>query len=399
MPRICLTAAILLLVCRAAFGVTLSPGDFLVAQRGGWSVVSSVTGESDEAALPFTYRRVQGMEIASSGSIFIGQPNGLITRINPTSGKSLSGVVPGVVDYVDGFALLDDETLLISDSGKLFTWEFLSNSTTELDVGLMTSFGVARADNGDLLVEGYEQLEGSDGSVSLGRQGVFRLGLDSLTPELVLEATPPGVSYGAWVETRSDGKFYTLERNARDIVLADPATGEQSVVFAYLEYYGLVTDMAVGPDDKLWILISSQYYYLDDDGNLVWPGDWPTSTHFAIAAVPGDYVDPQTPIPADINGDGSVDAKDYAAWTSQYGWRLSRGSGTFGTTANAADVNSDYYVDAADYTIWRDAVSGGVSHSGIPEPRTIVLTILSSIPCLAQRRRPSNISTIPPLMF
>jgi len=61
--------------------------------------------------------------------------------------------------------------------------------------------------------------------------------------------------------------------------------------------------------------------------------------------LPGDDADAVFSLvrPGDYDGDGEVNADDYAVWQLD-----------FGTSLTAADGNSDGIVDAADYAIWRD---------------------------------------------
>lgn len=70
--------------------------------------------------------------------------------------------------------------------------------------------------------------------------------------------------------------------------------------------------------------------------------------------------------PGDYNGDGVVDALDYAVWTSQ-----------FGSNRYDADGNGDGRVNLADYTVWRNHLAASmlpILHSlNVPEPATAAL--------------------------
>jgi hypothetical protein len=76
--------------------------------------------------------------------------------------------------------------------------------------------------------------------------------------------------------------------------------------------------------------------------------------------------------PGDYNGDGHVDASDYAVWR-----------GAFGTNNPSADGNGNGVVDAADYVIWRDhasaAGSGAVLSQAVPEPSTLLMVVICVI--------------------
>jgi hypothetical protein len=75
--------------------------------------------------------------------------------------------------------------------------------------------------------------------------------------------------------------------------------------------------------------------------------------------------------PGDYNGDGLVDANDFAAWRS-----------TFGSTADAsADGNGDGIVDAVDYAVWRKnrtSTGAGSTTTGpasVPEPEALAFVM------------------------
>ena len=83
--------------------------------------------------------------------------------------------------------------------------------------------------------------------------------------------------------------------------------------------------------------------------------------------------------PGDYNGDGNVDAGDYAVWR-----------GAFGTTNAYADGNRDGQVDAADYVLWRQhsqaEAASGVGGTAIPEPSSLLLVITQLLALSARRR-------------
>lgn len=103
-------------------------------------------------------------------------------------------------------------------------------------------------------------------------------------------------------------------------------------------------------------------------GGLPMLGVWDDLTSVAIGSdVVGDY-----------DGDGDVDADDYADWKASFG----------STTDLDADGSSNSIIDAADYTIWRDALAGGEgSATQIPEPAAALLVALAVCLGFTGRRR------------
>lgn len=84
-----------------------------------------------------------------------------------------------------------------------------------------------------------------------------------------------------------------------------------------------------------------------------------------VASLPGDY-----------NGDGTVDAADYAVWRDSLGKQLPLGTG--------ADGDGDGTIGQSDYDYWRSRFgnSGGAASqptSAVPEPVTAILALLAGI--------------------
>jgi hypothetical protein len=84
--------------------------------------------------------------------------------------------------------------------------------------------------------------------------------------------------------------------------------------------------------------------------------------------------------PCDFNGNGQIDAADYALWRDTLGQAVAHGSG--------ADANGDGLVDATDYNLWKahfgaafgigaggGAGAGAAGHS-VPEPATCTLVVI-----------------------
>jgi hypothetical protein len=79
----------------------------------------------------------------------------------------------------------------------------------------------------------------------------------------------------------------------------------------------------------------------------------------------------------DANGDGHVDATDYALWFNNYG---ASGRGVEG------DMNGDWSVDATDYALWFNNYGAGGAN-GVPEPATLALLALGAAAIVRRRTR------------
>lgn len=87
-------------------------------------------------------------------------------------------------------------------------------------------------------------------------------------------------------------------------------------------------------------------------------------------------------VAGDFDGNGLVDADDYAVWQNSFG---QTGAGL------AADANLNGVVDAGDYTIWRDHANlpgaGALSGGAVPEPYSLVLLAVAGITIFLYRGR------------
>jgi prepilin-type N-terminal cleavage/methylation domain-containing protein/prepilin-type processing-associated H-X9-DG protein len=102
------------------------------------------------------------------------------------------------------------------------------------------------------------------------------------------------------------------------------------------------------------------------------------------------------PQPGDYDGNGTVDAADYARWRAEFGQSVVAGSG--------ADGDGNGVVDAADYILWRayfgtlteaDLLAQTSSISTLPEPATggcaTAALVLSAFALRGPRRRTQNV--------
>lgn len=99
----------------------------------------------------------------------------------------------------------------------------------------------------------------------------------------------------------------------------------------------------------------------------------------ALAGTPGDY-----------NGNGTVDAADYALWRDNEGTAGPDGDGTGWDGANLTGV-PDGIVDEHDYEYWRahfgETSGSGAGAAAIPEPTSIALAGLALLSLVVCARR------------
>ena len=107
---------------------------------------------------------------------------------------------------------------------------------------------------------------------------------------------------------------------------------------------------------------------------LVWQLDYRPNAISLIVALPGDY-----------NHNGTVDAADYVVW------RKTLDQTGFGL---AADGNGNDLIDQGDFVVWRDHFGqtagngvGANANTAVPEPSTLLLTLLGSAAGTWLRRR------------
>lgn len=119
---------------------------------------------------------------------------------------------------------------------------------------------------------------------------------------------------------------------------------------------------------------------LDPGNNIVTPvsfGEDTIGNLYIVTRGGGIYrIETDMLIAGDYNGDGVVDARDYAVWRDN-----------FGSSANlAADGNGNGSVDLGDYTIWRDnlgalstALAPSAGEQQVPEPAALAIALATAL--------------------
>ena len=93
---------------------------------------------------------------------------------------------------------------------------------------------------------------------------------------------------------------------------------------------------------------------------------------------------PSATVDGDFDGDGAVTAADYTKWQDNFGNPDESVINSAGDGLNG--------VDQIDYTVWKSNFQPGVGTvsgaSAVPEPSSLMLTLLIVVSMLAARQRP-----------
>jgi len=238
-------------------------------------------------------------------------------------------------------------TAPFASPGAVIQVDRSTGTKTEVLGGLALGAGLV-FDGGDLIVQDVTLLPTFETRGRLQRLPITGTSVLEFGPaELLLD----GMTSGYSVILDGEGDLYTTGSGGLYRVTGTP------LAEVLLLPAGFSSAMAfdAGPFEK---------FAGPNGGRLAWAAEasWGIEDQFVTVLTPAR--------PGDYNGDGAVDALDYAVWR-----------GEFGTTGDlASDGNLDGIIDAADYVIWRhNAVlaSGAAfdSTAGVPEPVTLALVL------------------------
>jgi hypothetical protein len=271
-------------------------------------------------------------------------------------GISLSPLLSSIAFTPDGNLLLSDQF-----GGKIYHADITTTPGTEIVTELVSEIdidGMPGADpfNPSGLV--VDEATGEIYVVNLSGNNVLRFDLDGANPAILATIRPGD-------EADINSLYGTRTHNPTDIAFDRDGNLLVSVLGDTNPFPGGMPQPAEGGILRF-----------DTSGNLlqtVAEGLLPVS---GIALI-------DDLLPADYDGNGTVETADYEMWKSQFGDTVAAYAG--------ADGNGDGVVDLADYTVWRNtlgatgiAASSGHRSAQVPEPATLFWT-LGVLVCFARR--------------
>ena len=229
-----------------------------------------------------------------------------------------------------------DATVFITGGGQAIV-DSVITGVAELTVGGSSAGSLAIAPSGALAItDGYQQLSNGALQIEIGGDQSGEFGAISLTGDAQLD--------GELLVVLQPG-FAPMLDDAFEII---SATGQVDGVFSSITAAPLTAGLA-------------------------WRTDYADSGVTLEVVLAGDY-----------NGDGTVDAQDYALWRQ-----------TLGSTTNlAADGDNNRLIDSNDYTIWKanfgnnaSSFATSLAGSSTPEPTTLPLLGMGLLGCFLRRTR------------
>jgi hypothetical protein len=241
-------------------------------------------------------------------------------------------------------------TALGSNIGEVLSVDRTTGVTTPVVGGLDYGAGLAFDAAGDLIIQ-----EADHGTL---RGRYWRLPMANPSGALIPLLDDTNSSYGITIDTEGDlfatGKdgLYEIVGNpaAEVLIYSDGATGAIATAIAF--------DPGLAPFEP---------FAGPNGGRLAINANFGHATNDLFVTI-------LTPtVPGDYDGNGDVNAADYAVWKSAYG-----------TNDPYADGNLDGIVDAVDYTVWRNHLglslgSGGIAAPIVPEPSASTLASLTFV--------------------
>jgi hypothetical protein len=139
----------------------------------------------------------------------------------------------------------------------------------------------------------------------------------------------------------------------------------------YQSVAGQATTTTTFTGDELTIRLSGANEYFDNNGDM---------RRTTLAGVIIEY-DSIAAHPGDFDSDGDVDGADFVAWQTNF-------PKANGATLAQGDADGDGDVDGADFVVWQTnfPFTPGPGSSPVPEPNSIVLSMLAALAALAYRR-------------
>ncbi|TWT74491.1 Serine/threonine-protein kinase PknD [Posidoniimonas polymericola] len=349
-----LAATLVMLGGQTLLGVTLSPGDIIITEFfDGWHKIDPVTHQVTE--LPFVKSSSDYLAVDPAGTIYFASDTDEVSRVDWAS--NATSLVPSAgLQFIDGLVVEPSGSLLISEDDSISRLNPANGQTTEVSRGnLFGPAGIAQGQDGRVFFTEFFNDLWELSSTSIGRSSVPTPDLDS--PSLLT--------------VQPSGDLIVLNID-NQLLRIDPDTGATGLFSTDLPTFPIA--LAVEADGDVLMTSTDGVFRFDGvtgTRSLVAEGTFFSPKGIVVIPTPAD------PEPGDFDGNGSIDAADYAAWQNQYG-----------APAGSADANADGTVNAADYTVWRDAVSAAPTAvaSTAPEPSSFLLLILAGSLAMKSRR-------------
>jgi streptogramin lyase len=263
----------------------ITPGDVIFTEFfNGWHKLDPATGVVTALPWPAYSVFTEYLEFDVDGAILFDDFGDQIKRLNPASNAVHNLNVPGA-SSIDGFVVEPNGDLLIANGGDVSRFSRASETTSIVTSdSFFAPRGIARGDDGRVFVTEFFD-------------GLWEIDANASAKSLVtnFEFSIPGL-----IAVQSDGDLIVENFSPSVLYEIDPETG--SVVLYSDDVPTFVRDMAVDPDDNLWLTSTDGIFRYSPTGGT--PTLVASGTFFsprAVAIVPQNWTMPPVPEPTSIH--------------------------------------------------------------------------------------------------